>query len=71
MGYYLVMSLKDRLLESIVSSGEEVFYRHQQREEPELEDKEKLALLEDLLANKPSTFLQRHSRFITRGNCTP
>ena len=41
------------------------FFRHQQKDEPDLNNEEKRQIVADLLAKKPALFLQRFGQFLT------
>ncbi|CAD5233759.1 unnamed protein product [Bursaphelenchus xylophilus] len=46
----------------------DVFYRHQKKDEPDLEDEERLKILENLFISNPSLFLQRYHRYLDEGD---
>jgi len=61
------MSGKSGLLEEIIKtvSASQGFFRHQQKEEPDLTLAQKSSIASDLLASKPGVFLARFGKFLT------
>ncbi|KAI6176237.1 DUF2052 domain-containing protein [Aphelenchoides bicaudatus] len=57
--------MKEKLFEHILSKSD-VFYRSQQRDEPELKDEEKRQILNELFEEKPSIFLERYHTYISK-----
>jgi hypothetical protein len=58
--------MKDLLFEEILSKPD-VFYRQQQRDEPDLKYDEKRQILSELLETKPHVFLERYYSLISKG----
>lgn len=57
---------KNRLFDDILQKPD-VFYRSQQRNEPEISMDEKRTILNDLFQTKPATFLERYHTLINKG----
>lgn len=59
-------AMKDRLFETILNKPD-VFYRNQQKDEPDLTNEEKKRILRDLFDKAPSVFLDRYHSHISKG----
>lgn len=59
--------LKDRLFAQIIRQND-VFYKFQQRGEADLTENQKQSVLSELLATKPTKFLERYYQYISTGN---
>lgn len=53
----------DKMLNAIIAC-KDVFYKSQQKDEPELSQDEKLQILKDLLSRNKATFLQRYGKYL-------
>lgn len=58
---------KDELVISLIQTASVSggFFKHQQKDEPDLSIEEKENIVKDLLQNKPSTFIQRFGKYLT------
>lgn len=56
----------EQLFQYILNEND-VFYRHQQRDDPELLDEEKLKILRELYEKNPSVFITRYHKHIAAG----
>lgn len=57
---------KNRLFDRIIQNND-VFYRHQKKDEADIEVDEKLQILNDLFDQKPAIFLERYFNYIDKG----
>lgn len=55
------------LFQQIIACGDKVFYKSQQRDEADLMDEEKIAILDQSLSANPTLFLERYHMFMTPG----
>ena len=57
---------KDELIISLIQTASVSggFFKHQQKDEPDLSIEEKENIVKDLLQNKPSTFIQRFGKYL-------
>jgi hypothetical protein len=58
--------LKNKLFDEIIQRPD-VFYRSQQRDEPEISVDEKRSILNTLFNTKPAVFLERYHNLIDKG----
>uniref|UniRef100_A0A915JWC3 CCD97-like C-terminal domain-containing protein n=1 Tax=Romanomermis culicivorax TaxID=13658 RepID=A0A915JWC3_ROMCU len=57
--HYAIESMFDKII-----SDKRAFFRHQQKNEPNLNDSEKLSILREMYDKKPSSFLVRYEKFL-------
>ncbi|KAJ1351350.1 hypothetical protein KIN20_007338 [Parelaphostrongylus tenuis] len=58
----------DSLFERILNEPD-VFYRHQQCDEPDLSTDQKRTILSDLLTSNKALFLQRYGKYMINEDC--
>jgi len=60
-------NLKEDLLSGLIKTASHScgFFRHQQKDEPDLTLEEKQIIVKDLIQNKPATFLQRFGKYLS------
>uniref|UniRef100_A0A7I4YUQ4 CCD97-like_C domain-containing protein n=1 Tax=Haemonchus contortus TaxID=6289 RepID=A0A7I4YUQ4_HAECO len=60
--------MADSLFERILGKSD-VFYRHQQCNEPDLTESDKRGILDDLLTSNKALFLQRYGQYMNASDC--
>ncbi|CAJ0590983.1 unnamed protein product [Cylicocyclus nassatus] len=66
--YYFDPVMVDAMFDRILSKPD-VFYRHQQNNEPDLTTEEKRQILGDLLESNKAIFLQRYGQYMDAADC--